>query len=225
MPEADHDGHVARHEEKRVSRRVIDPSRRIVVNDVMLLFVETARQDIYLTNQAGGVWTQLSGSPQNYGSAGAADAVGLHVFWSRYNGTQGAPTVNDGGDHQLARIIALRGATTSGSPCDSTAGGTEATVDTSGAIPGATTTVDNTMVVTAIATSLPDAVGTANFSAWTNANLSSPTERIDNTTNAGNGGGLGIAAGGKATAGATGNTAVTFGTASTKAMVSIAIKP
>jgi hypothetical protein len=79
--------------------------------------------------------------------------------------------------------------------------------------------------VTAIATSLPDATGTANFSAWTNSNLSSITELTDNTVTAGNGGGLGITIGGKATAGAYGNTTVTLATASTKAMMSVAIKP
>ena len=56
-----------------------------------------------------------------------------------------------------------------------------ATVDTSGPIAGVTTTIPNDLVVSAIATSLPDAYGTANFSAWTNANLSSLTERTDNT--------------------------------------------
>jgi len=69
--------------------------------------------------------------------------------------------------------------------------GVEATSDTSGSIPGATTTVNNTLVVAAIATSLPDASGTTNFSSWANASLTSVTERTDNTSSSGNGGGLG----------------------------------
>jgi hypothetical protein len=82
------------------------------------------------------------------------------------------------------------------------------------------------MVGTAIATSLPDAgPGTTNFSAWTNANLTSLTERTDNTVDNGNGGGLGIATGVKATAGAYGNTAVTLASSAYKGMMSIAIKP
>ena len=55
--------------------------------------------------------------------------------------------------------------------------------------------------------------------------LSSLTERTDNSVTAGNGGGLGIATGVKAAAGATGNTAVTLATAASKGMMSIAIKP
>jgi hypothetical protein len=121
-------------------------------------------------------------------------------------------------------MIAIRGAVTSGNPWDVTAGGVESTSDTSGSIPGATTTVANTLVVTAIATSLPDASGTANFSAWTNSNLTSVTERTDNTVTAGNGGGLGITTGVKATAGAYGNTTVTCASSATKGMMSIAIK-
>jgi len=197
----------------------------IATNDILLLFLETANQAISISNQNGGTWTQVTNSPQSYGTAGASNATRLTVFWSRYNGTQGAPTTSDSGNHQLGRTIAIRGATTSGSPWDVTAGGTESTADTSGAIPGATTTVVNTLVVAAIATSLPDANGTANFSAWTNANLTSVAERTDNTVTAGNGGGLGIATGVKATAGAYTTTSVTCGTATTKAMMSIAIKP
>jgi len=198
------------------------PSGR-ATNDILLLFLETANQAISITNQNGGTWTQVTNSPQSVGSG--STATRLTVFWSRYNGTQGAPTTSDSGDHQAGRIIAIRGATTSGDPCDVTAGGTESTADTSGAIPGATTTVANALVVAAIATSLPDSNGTSNFSAWANADLTSVTERTDNTRSSGNGGGIGVATGVKATAGAYTTTSVTCGTASTKAMMSIAIKP
>ena len=51
------------------------------------------------------------------------------------------------------------------------------------------------------------------------------TERTDNTSSQGNGGGLGIATGIKATAGAYGNTTVTVGSSAYKGMMSIAIKP
>jgi hypothetical protein len=197
----------------------------IAANDILLLFIETANQAISITNQNGGTWTQVTNSPQGTGTAGGTSATRLTAFWSRYNGTQGAPTTSDSGNHQIARIIAIRGAATSGNPWNITAGGVEATSDTSGSIPGATTTVANTLVVAAIATSLPDASGTANFSAWANGNLTSVTERTDNTSSEGNGGGLGIVTGIKATAGAYGNTTVTTAASAVKGMMSIAIKP
>jgi len=197
----------------------------IASNDILLLCLETANQAISISNQNGGTWTEVTNSPQGTGTAAASSATRLTVFWSRYNGTQGAPTTSDSGNHQLGRIIAIRGVVTSGNPWDVTAGGTESTADTSGAIPGATTTVANTLVVAAIATALPDASGTANFSAWANSDLTSVAEQTDNTVTAGNGGGLGLATGGRATAGAYGNTTVTCATSSTKAMMSLALKP
>ncbi|HBG25625.1 MAG: hypothetical protein A2Y10_01230 [Planctomycetes bacterium GWF2_41_51] len=192
----------------------------IATNDILLLFVETYNQAISIANQNGGTWTQVTNSPQ--GTTGTR----LTAFWSRYNGTQGAPTTSDSGDHQIGRIIAIQGATTSGNPCDVTAGVVESTSDTSGSIPGTTTTVANTLVVLAVATSLPDSNYDNNrFSSWTNANLTSLTERVDCSRNSGNGGGLGIATGIKVTSGAYGNTAVTLATSATKGMMSIAIKP
>ena len=194
-------------------------------NDILLLFVETANQAASISNQNGGSWVAVTNSPQGTGTAGGTSATRLTAFWSRYNGTQGAPTVSDSGNHQIGRIVAIRGVATTGDPWNVTAGGVESTSDTSGAIPGATTTAANTLVVAAIATALPDASGTANFSAWANSDLTNVTERTDNTGNAGNGGGLAVATGEKATAGAYGSTAVTCGTATAKAMLSIALKP
>jgi len=196
----------------------------IATNDILLLFLETSNQAISISNQNGGTWTAVTNSPQYCGTAAGTTGARLTAFWSRYNGTQGAPTASDSGDHQLGRIIAIRGAVASGNPWDVTAGGVEAVDDTSGSIPGATTTVADTLVVTAIATSLPDASSTSKFSGWTNANLTSLTERTDNSVKDGNGGGLAIATGVKATAGAYGNTAVTLANAAYKGMISIAIK-
>jgi len=194
-------------------------------NDILLLFVETANQTVSISNPNGGTWTQVANSPQGTGTAGGTAATRLTAFWSRYNGTQGAPTVSDSGNHQLGQMIAIRGATTSGDPCDVTAGSVEATSDTSGSIPGATTAVGYDLVVLAIATSLPDANGTANFSGWTNGDLTGLTERTDNTTSAGNGGGLAIATGTKTAAGVYGATAVTCANSAVKGLMSIAIKP
>jgi hypothetical protein len=196
----------------------------LAVGDILLLFVETANQASTISAANGGTWAAVTGSPQGTGTAAATTATRLTAFWSRYNGTQGAPTVSDSGDHQLGRMIAVRGAAASGNPWDVTAGGVETTSDTSGSIPGATTTVANTLVVAAVAGSLPDATGTAQFSGWANANLTSLTERTDNSVTAGNGGSLGVATGIKATAGAYGNTTVTHANSAIKGMMSIAIK-
>jgi hypothetical protein len=198
----------------------------IATGDILLLFLETTNQAISIANQNGGTWTEVTGSPQGTGTAGSgANAVRLTVFWSRYNGTQGDPTTSDSGNHQLGRIIAFRGAVASGNPWNVTAGSVDTTADTTGDIPGETTTVVNTLIVAAIATPLPDADGTANFSAWANSDLTNVIELTDNTTSQGNGGGIGIATGDKATAGAYGTTTVTLGASAKHGMMSIALKP
>jgi hypothetical protein len=193
----------------------------IQTNDILILFVESAADVVIsISNQNGGTWTQAPDSPQTVTSE-----TRLAVFWSRYNGTQGNPTVADSGDHAVGRIIAIRGCVASGDPFDVTAGGTDAS-DIFGSIPGDTTTVDNALVVVATTSSYdPGSNGTVEFSAWSNANLANLTERTDDIRTDGNGGGIGVATGEKASAGSYGATSVTLGSAAYKAMWSGALKP
>ena len=203
----------------------------IQANDILLLFVETANQSPTIYNANGGTWTAVDKSPVGTGTAGNTNATALTVFWSRYNGTQTAPTLSTstGTSNELAIILGFRGCVTSGNPWDVTATNTDATATTSASIAGATTINPNDLVVAAIATAWPKAAGAANLSGWANGDLSSITERSDNTARAGSsgpgGGGLGTATGGKAVAGAYGSTTVTLATASAKAMMSIALTP
>lgn len=197
----------------------------VQANDILLLFLETANQAITVS---GGTetWSQVTNSPQSTGTAAGADGTRLTVFWARASqASPTSPTTSDSGDHQLGRIIAVRGCITTGNPWDITAGSVEATSDTTVSFPTVTTTMDDTLVVLAMAGSLPDATGTANFSAWTNSNLSSITERTDNTVTAGNGAALGVATGVKTTAGATGASTATLAQSANKAMMTIALRP
>lgn len=197
----------------------------IVVNDILLLFVETANENVSITNVAGGTWAQVTNSPQGTGVAGSTDATRLTVFWSRYNGTQTAPTVGDSGNHAIGIMIAVRGVITSGNPWDVTAGSVDTFADTSGSIPGTITTVADTFVVAAITTNMPDVNSTAAFSGWINTTLTNVIERVDVSRNAGNGGGMGIATGEKASAGSYGVTSVTTVEIGVQGLISIALKP
>jgi len=131
--------------------------------------------------------------------------------------------VADSGDHQIARIITFRGVIASGNPWDVAVGSVAATASTAVSIPGATTTVANTLVVAIVANATDTT--SARTSGWTNANLTSLTERMDNNTSSGNGGGFGVATGVKATAGAYGATTATLATSSVQGMLSFALKP
>lgn len=192
----------------------------VLANDILLLFIETADQAITVS---GGTetWTEVTGSPVS-----VAGLTRLTVFWARASqDAPTSPTTSDSGDHQTGRIMAVRGCVTSGNPWDVTSTGTEAVSDTSGSITGLTTTVQDCLVVAAMAVDAPTANGTTNFSAWANTDLANVTERIDNTSNQGNGGGIGAATGDRAVPGTVGATTVTLANAAQKAFMTIALKP
>ncbi|MGI0019182.1 MAG: hypothetical protein ACREAY_01785 [Nitrososphaera sp.] len=189
-------------------------------NDILLLFVETANEAVTISNQNGGTWTEVTNSPQGTGTTPAGTR--LTVFWSRYNGSQGNPTVSDSGNHQLGVILAFRGVITTGDPWDVTSGNVDATVNNSLSATGATTTVANALVVVAAAI----ADDNQDFGAtWTNANLANITTRSNIGTTQGNDGRLGIITGEKATASAYAATTNTLTGNNVKGMMTIALKP
>jgi hypothetical protein len=190
------------------------------VNDVALLFVETAGGQVPTLSVPAG-FVEVTGSPQATG-AGAA-GTRITVFWARATSTtMDSPTIVGPADHMYARIITYRGVVTAGNPWNVTGGGVKAAASASVTVTGVTTTVANARIVQAVARDNDSAA--AAFSAETNANLTGIAERNDAGTTIGGGGGLGIWDGLKATAGATGNTTATV-TSSINAFITIALRP
>jgi hypothetical protein len=188
----------------------------IQVNDILLLYLETSDETISIANQNGGTWAAVPDSPKS------ASPTRITVFWSRYNGTQGAPTTSDSGNHQYGVILAYRGCPTTGDPWNATAASDFATIADN--LIGVTTTVADCLIVQAAVDDQDTA--SAHFSGYTNSNLSSITERHDAGTTQGNGGGLGIIDGGFSGTGATGNTAFTYsGSGTNNAYHTIALQP
>lgn len=189
----------------------------IASNDILLLFLETSStQAITIADSNGGSWAEVTGSPQE------SSATRLTVFWSRYNGTQGAPTTDDSGNHNLGVIVAFRGCKTTGNPWNITSAGSHNTANTSLSITGATTTAANCLVV--IGSSLDDSV--PDFGAtWTNSDLASISSLYTNViTASGNDGRIGVLSGQKASAGAYGATTNTLTANATKAFMTIALE-
>ena len=183
-------------------------------NDIMLLFCETNGQTVAAPS---GGWALIDTQ--------TTTGTRLTVFWKRATASESAPTVVDPGDHVIARIMSISGCVEVGDPWDTYLGGVEATDDSSLSATGVTTSVANTLIVVACSTGFDNGVNdTTGFSSWVNANLSSVTEQIDNRRSAGDGGTLGVATGGKATAGATGATTATLAPADPKAFLTIALK-
>jgi hypothetical protein len=188
----------------------------IQAGDVLLLFVEcNGTEVVTISDAAGGTWAALPDSPVASGSA-----TRLTGFWSRYNGTQTAPTISGPSDHTSGGMVAYRGCVATGNPWDSHAAGTGSGSGVS--ITGATSTVADCLVVAASCAGTD--ASAQQFSAWANADLTNVAERMDYFSGAGGGGGVGVADGGKAVAGAYGATTATVATG-VKAFMQIALQP
>ena len=189
--------------------------------DIALLIVQTANQAIPSTPTG---FAMVTGSPQGTGTAGGTAATRLNVYWARAT-SSAMPNVAvaDSGNNQVARIITFRGVIETGNPWDITIGDVAATASTGFTIPGATTTINNDLVVAIVANGTDTT--TLQTSGWANASLSGLTEVTDVNNASGNGGGFGVAVGVKSTAGAYGNTTGTLLTASVQGRMSIALKP
>src|SRR6185503_19716636 len=185
------------------------------VDDILVMVVESGVGSLTVSG-----WTEATNSPQS----DATDATQLSVFWRRATGTD-ATTTSIPTNHAIGRIIGFTGCVTQGNPFNVTAGGTEATSDTSGSIPSATTTIADTMVVLAWC-STQDANSTnTEFSSLTNSNLASLTEQVDNGAADGAGGAIGAGTGTWATVGDYGTSTVTYANASRKGLWSGALIP
>lgn len=188
-------------------------------DDIHLCVVEQSAVNAFTTMSG---WTLVTNCQQKVGST-ATDG-NIQVFWKRAAGGDTDPTVTGTANHTSARIIGIRGCITSGNPWDVTNGGTDATADTSVVVTGNTTTVADCLVVIFVGTGT-DVASTTEISGFANSDLGSVTERMDNWTSDGNGGGFGCATGTKATTGSYGNTTATLVNSANKAYCTIALKP
>jgi len=190
----------------------------IVADDVLVTIAECEGVTAPGAYTLPSGWAHVTGSPIQEGTN-----TRLWVIWARYDGVFTAPSLGDSGDHNVGRMVAIRGCPTTGNPWDVAATAVEATSDTSATWPGATTTVADTLILEIIATGT-DVASTANLGVLTNGAYTSITERMDNWVIAGNGGGIGMVSATKATAGATGQSAATLTNASSKALMTVAFK-
>lgn len=186
-----------------------------VTNDVAVIFHECESGDT-LTVPSG--WTLINQQNVTSGTVTKLSAMGR-----RLQSGDTAPTIADVGNHQMARMIVVNGCKTSGDPWTSVVS-SELTSDTSVSCPALTTSVNDCLIFAAFSTGR-DVASTAEASAWTNASLSSVTERMDDWTSSGLGGGFAMATGGLATAGSTGNTTATVALANFKALMTVALLP
>src|SRR5712691_2486432 len=190
-----------------------------LANDILLMFIETANQAVAVPTG----WAHVTGSPQGVGTVGGSSSTMLTVLWKRAIAAETAPTINDPGDHVLAFIAAFRGCIATGNPWSITSTATDAVLNASFTIPGATTTRPDCLVVLACTLHLD---GTApRVNSWTNTSLTNILIQADRSTVAGNDGALGMATGELATPVTYGSTAVALSASQIKAGMTIALRP
>lgn len=185
--------------------------------DIFLLFMESR-----VAQSPGSVsgYASVAQSPSN---GKGPQSTELTCFWKRASGSESSPSLSVSGNHLVAVILAFRGCVSTGNPWDVLSTDVNSNTNTSFAVPGATTTIPQCLVVAAASRS-SDVAG-AQFSGWSNGSLTDLQERFDNGTADGDGGGIGIVTGIKATAGAYGSTAGTTASNAQNGMMSIALKP
>ena len=186
--------------------------------DLILIFLESANQAF--TAVSG--YTQLTSSPQSIGTAGAANATRLTIFYKIADGSETTYVTGDSGDHNTVCSLVLRNVDAV-EPINATAGSTQAAA-TAISCPTVTTTRPECLMILAMASDR-DANSTANWSTPVNANLANFVERVDQTFNTAAGGGLGVYTAQKGTEGATGATNFTQGASEETARITIAIAP
>jgi len=187
-----------------------------VLNDIALSFIETESAGVVTppTN-----WAVLTSS-----TVASGTTTKLWVLWRRLTASEATPSIADAGDHMGGRMIVLNGVETVGNPWDVFSSTTELVADATVSIPSVTTTVADCLILDAFGTG-QDVASTAGATGWTNINLGSVTERMDNWVTTGLGGGFAMATGTKATAGSTGITTATLSlTVNFKTLIKIAIK-
>lgn len=198
----------------------------IVNGDLLLLLCESANQAISVTSPAG--WTEIgSQATQATGTAAGLVATRLAVFYKFTTGTETNVVLTAASNHMIGRMVAFRNVNRV-NPFINTGSGATAAANTTGplTLPEVTTTVPDSMVVFCVANSF-DGNNIAVFNQLpTNANLTSITERIDSTNQAGNGGGLALWTSFKSTVGATGTSSITLTAQSAVfAYLTIALRP
>jgi hypothetical protein len=166
-------------------------------------------------------WTACPCSPISSGAA-----TRISAFWRiATSSAEGAPSVADPGDHVHTVIATFRG-TDQTNPFAAAASSFDATATSTAIAAGTNTRTVSDCIVACIYSWSTDNAGPAS-SGETNATLGSLTERYDEGTTDGNGGGLVLITGTLATAGNTDNTTITLspGGTTTYATLTLAIQP
>lgn len=207
-----------------VAQHAIAPGSGRQADDIDWLIVETANE-VPTLNVANGF--VLAAASTGQGTSGGLTATRLHLYWRRWNGSDGSPEISVGIDHSLARIVSYRGVRATGLPWDESIHIRQlTTAGTVGSIQGWNPpNIPDQLIAAFTSADLPDSTGTSEFSAWVNSSLDDVTERTDDTSSVGNGGAISCTDGQLPTFLSLAATAFTSATSSLKEYLMVAMAP
>ncbi len=191
-------------------------------NDIFILHIEGEGEDANADGQGdfGGTLIGSVASDQN----GNAFDTRNTLYWKRATGSESAPDIDDAGNHTIALISAWRGCVATGDPIhqsqSSSEGGLGPDRNTGVSAVGVTTTIADAMIVI-----FHTSGDEQSISGWTNGNLVSITEAIDEVSSAGADGSIHAAYGILAAAGASGTTTATLSGSEMDANWVLALEP
>jgi glycerophosphoryl diester phosphodiesterase len=191
--------------------------------DLCLLFAECSITETVSTPSG---WTALTGSPVTTGAS--TTSARLYGFYRRMVDGDSAPSVTGPTTHVSAVIHGIRGVKQTGNPWNQITTSIEDVADTTFSWPSVTTTVPNCLIIHAVGIGWDaNSYGWNGVSNYTNAALIDLQSESGNSTNLGDGGGIGVGRGTKLTAGAVGNTTMEATAANNtyKAFFTIALEP
>lgn len=193
----------------------------VLADDILLVLVEQASLTSPDASPTATGFAHVLGSPVGPDSAQTV----LSVLWKRAIGGEANVSVSGPSNHGVTRAITIRGVKTTGNPWNvnpavtTIANGTTATATWLSVV----TTVADCLVCLCLADGRDSTA--ASMGAVTNGSLTSITEQMDNFTNVGTGGGIGLATGFKAAAGAVGASTATMATTDGMALLTLALEP
>ena len=174
------------------------------INDLLMLVIHTANEAITIPTG----WTEVGNQAnQAIGTATNQLATRLAVCYKWAAATNATVTVNAVGNILSGQSIAFR-FVNKNNPFIATASGTQASSAANPTLNGITTTCPNALIFFAMAVGR-DATSAGSFTGFTNANLNTITERMDNTSANGTGGGVAAWTAYAALTGAIGNSTAT----------------
>lgn len=195
----------------------------VQADDLLILVLESENSPITLGTNSGR-WTEFTNSPQSTGTANAAGGVrvGVYYRWSP-NTAPGSQATVDTGGHHTGIMIAIRGVSNTAGFFVSAGYARAASANV--ATPEVTTPAPYYLIVNCIGLD-KDLADSDTITAWfPDASIANTKEIHDQTVTTGAGGGIAIFLGEKQTAGATGNNFGTGDTSTTRAYLTIGLKP